>query len=109
MRLPRRPWQLRSAALALALLLCWLVQSLVPAVLSGVEEAAGDLSWRLGASGQPERRIVVVDIDEASLKEVGTWPWPRATTADLAERLAKAGAAVQVYDIGFSDAKEGDA
>ncbi|MFO1326911.1 MAG: adenylate/guanylate cyclase domain-containing protein [Rubrivivax sp.] len=109
MRLPRQPWQLRAAALLLALALAWLVQSLVPSVLSGIEETAGDLAWRVGASAQPERRIVVVDIDEASLKELGAWPWPRATTADLAERIARAGAAIQVYDIGFSDAKDGDA
>ena len=109
MNLRRQPWHFRAAALLLAAVLALAVQWLVPSVLANVEEMAGDLAWRLGASPQPERRVVVVDIDEASLKDVGNWPWPRAKTAELADRLAAAGATLQVYDIGFSDTKDGDA
>ena len=105
----KQPWQFRAVALLLALALAMLAQWLAPGAVRGVEEMAGDLTWRVGASPQPERRVVVVDIDEASLKEVGPWPWPRAKTAELAERLTAAGALLQVYDIGFSDPKEGDA
>ncbi len=108
MRRRKQPWQFRSAALLLAAVLALLVHGAVPSVLSGVEEMAGDLAWRVGASTRPERRIVVVDIDEASLSAIGRWPWPRATIADLADRLSRAGAAVQVFDIAFADAKEGD-
>lgn len=103
-----RPWRLRSAALVIAALVVACLQWLAPQALSGVEEQAGDLAWRVGASAQPERRLVVVDIDEASLREVGPWPWPRSTLAQLALKLGQAGAVVQAYDINFSDAKEGD-
>lgn len=104
----RKPWQFRIAALLFAALLTVLVQSTVPGVLRAVEEAAGDLSWRVGALDEPERRVVVVDIDEASLQEIGPWPWPRETTAALAARLSSAGAALRVFDIGFPDPREGD-
>jgi adenylate cyclase len=30
-----------------------------------------------------ERPVTIVDIDEASLKEIGQWPWPRTIVADL--------------------------
>lgn len=43
--------------------------------------------------------VRVVDIDEASLKEYGQWPWPRTRLAELVERLKAAGAAVVVFDI----------
>jgi adenylate cyclase len=109
MSLNRQPWHFRSVALLLAAVLAWALQALAPSVLSRVEETAGDLAWRVGASAQPERRIVVVDIDEASLKAVGPWPWPRTVTAELVDRLNAAGAAIQVFDIGFSDPKDGDA
>jgi adenylate cyclase len=108
MALRRHPWHFRAVALLLAGALALLVQWLAPSVLAAVEEMAGDLSWRVGASAQPERRVVIVDIDEASLKETGPWPWPRTKTAELADRIHAAGATLQVYDIGFSDAKEGD-
>ena len=35
----------------------------------------------------PDPRILVVDIDEASLTALGPWPWPRDRLADLAEIL----------------------
>ena len=105
----KRSWHFRAAALLLAAVLALLLRWAVPGAFDQVENLAGDLAWRVGSSSQPERRVVVVDIDEASLKEVGTWPWPRATMADLAERLNRAGALVQVYDISFSDPREGDA
>ncbi|MBS1187379.1 MAG: adenylate/guanylate cyclase protein [Burkholderiaceae bacterium] len=34
-----------------------------------------------------EQRIVIVDIDEASIDAVGTWPWPRQFTAKLSQNL----------------------
>jgi len=42
---------------------------------------------RLHASDAPEDRVAVIDIDEASLAAVGTWPWPRARMAALLETL----------------------
>ncbi len=103
------PWRLRVVVLLLAALAVALLQWLVPEVLVRVEQMTGDVSWRLGASAKPERRVVVVDIDEASLKQIGPWPWPRQTMAKLAQRLEEAGTVVQAYDINFSDEREGDA
>jgi adenylate cyclase len=41
----------------------------------------------LNASIESENRIVVVDIDEASIAAIGPWPWKRSTIADLVETL----------------------
>jgi adenylate cyclase len=35
----------------------------------------------------PEPRVLVVDIDEASMAELGPWPWPRSRLADLVDIL----------------------
>jgi adenylate cyclase len=102
------PWYFRIAALLLAVAAVWMVQWLAPSALSQLEAMTGDVAWRAGATQRDERRVVIVDIDEASLRKVGPWPWARTTMADLAERLSQAGAAVQVYDIGFPDARPGD-
>lgn len=103
------PWRLRAAVLLLAAVAVAMLQGLAPGVLQRVEAVVGDFSWRLGADSKPERRVVVVDIDEASLKQVGPWPWSRETMAKLSQRLEQAGALVQAYDITFPDAKDGDA
>lgn len=102
------PWRLRAAVLLLAAMVVSVLQLAAPAALVQLEQVFGDLNWRLGASSRPERRVVVVDIDEPSLKQIGPWPWPRATTARLAQKLEEAGAVVQAYDITFSDTKDGD-
>jgi len=43
--------------------------------------------------------VRVVDIDEASLKTYGQWPWPRTRLAELVDRLDRAGAAVIAFDV----------
>lgn len=43
--------------------------------------------------------VVIVDIDEDSLKAVGQWPWPRNVLADLVTRLQQQGAAAIGFDI----------
>ncbi len=51
------------------------------------DEWLRDSFVRLHVSDEAERRIVVVDIDEASLAIAGPWPWPRARLAALLESL----------------------
>lgn len=104
----RHPWRLRLGALLLAAVVAWLPTLLFP---NGVDAASGTVSdalWRIGAAHTAERRLVVVDIDEASLSELGPWPWSRETMAALSRQLSKAGALVQAYDITFSEDKPGD-
>ncbi|UUZ72741.1 CHASE2 domain-containing protein [Polaromonas sp. P1(28)-8] len=43
--------------------------------------------------------VRVVDIDEASLKAYGQWPWPRTRLAELVQRLDEAGTAAIAFDV----------
>jgi len=45
--------------------------------------------------------IVLVKIDDASVRQVGRWPWPRRDHAQLADALTKAGAKRIFFDITF--------
>ncbi len=51
----------------------------------------------------PQVPVRIIDIDNASLEEIGQWPWPRTIVAKLNDRLTEAGAAVIGYDIIFSE------
>lgn len=103
-----RPWHLRAAVLVLAAAMVALLQWRAPGLFERIDQQYADLVWRLGAEGDAERRVVVVDIDETSLKEVGPWPWSRQTIAQLSQRMQEAGAVVQVYDVFFPEARDGD-
>jgi len=56
---------------------------------------------------QPDKDIIIVDIDEASLaamaKEYGRWPWPRQVLGEFLEHLEGQRPRAVVFDILFSD------
>jgi EAL domain-containing protein (putative c-di-GMP-specific phosphodiesterase class I)/CHASE2 domain-containing sensor protein len=73
--------------------------------LIGFGEVAED--WlrvaRNGLHRHPaSRNIVVLTIDDKSLHEIGNWPWPRSTDAQLVDRLSSAGVKHIFFDVNFS-------
>jgi adenylate cyclase len=52
---------------------------------------------------QDKSPVIIVDIDEKSLAEVGQWPWPRTVVADLITSLRDQGVAVIGFDIVFAE------
>lgn len=94
---------LLATALTLAVSVFWAEP------FSRIEAIVGDQLWRLiGSSTNRERRVVVVDIDEASIARYGAWPWPRELTAELLNRLSEQGVEQRIVDIAFPETKPGD-
>lgn len=93
-----------------ALFSVWvLIDVLVMQVTGGMARSSFDAMVRARVLvASPDPRIVIVDIDEASLarmgKEFGRWPWPRDTLATVLEHVEKQQPAAIVWDIVFSDA-----
>jgi adenylate cyclase len=64
------------------------VLGIVPiGALHRLEDNLYDARLRLTMAARHEPRIVIVDIDEKSLAEVGRWPWSRHRVAELVDRL----------------------
>ncbi|MFB3302550.1 CHASE2 domain-containing protein [Pseudomonas sp. AMR01] len=51
-------------------------------------------------------RILLVTIDDQSLKQLGQWPWPRSLHADLIDRISAAQPAGILFDVIFSEPGE---
>lgn len=51
----------------------------------------------------PDSPVVIIDLDEASLKEVGQWPWPRNLLAQMTLNLFKMGVRVVGFDVIFAE------
>ncbi|MFC0132769.1 CHASE2 domain-containing protein [Massilia eurypsychrophila] len=82
------PGLIRAAlALTAILLTVWAQWGAAPTSSVLANEWLRDAFVRLQASTAPEPRVLVVDIDEASLATLGAWPWPHARVADLVETL----------------------
>jgi adenylate cyclase len=62
-----------------------------------------DLFQVLRPRPQTTHPVVIVDIDEASLKSIGQWPWPRTILADLVTRITQAGAVAIGFDVIFAE------
>jgi signal transduction histidine kinase/CheY-like chemotaxis protein/HPt (histidine-containing phosphotransfer) domain-containing protein len=82
--------------------------TLYPRLASWLEDA---LQRRLAAS-LPMERVVVVDIDEASMERLaprlGAWPYARDVYAKVQRFLAASGARAVAYDILFAEVRDGD-
>lgn len=53
------------------------------------------------AAAPPSDKILIVEIDERSLAEIGSWPWKRATHAQLIEKISNARPIAIGYDVLF--------
>ena len=82
--------------------------TLYPRLASWLEDA---LQRRLAVT-LPMERVVVVDVDEASMERLaprlGAWPYTRDVYAEVQRFLAASGARAVAYDILFAEAREGD-
>ncbi|HEY7055689.1 MAG TPA: CHASE2 domain-containing protein [Vicinamibacterales bacterium] len=74
-----------------------------PAFLAQMDDRVYDALVRSTPAAEPDKRIVIVDVDERSLSAVGQWPWRRDQIAQLITRVRELGAAVVALDIIFAE------
>jgi adenylate cyclase len=74
-----------------------------PPLIEEIRFQAFDFFQALKPRVAEQRPVVIVDIDEKSLKALGQWPWPRTRVADLITRLTKLGAVVIGFDVVFAE------
>ncbi|HWD22160.1 MAG TPA: serine/threonine-protein kinase [Burkholderiales bacterium] len=71
-------------------------------LIPSLERKAYDLGV-VATSRQPLERIAVIAIDEASLENIGRWPWSREILANMTDKLAAAKAKVIGNTVLFSE------
>ncbi len=57
---------------------------------------------------EPSDDIVIIEIDDRALSEIGNWPWDRARHAELIDQLATYGPKLTVVDILFVDPSQSE-
>jgi len=76
-------------------------------VLERLDNIIYDTRLRATMPGTLDDRIVIVDIDEKSLAEVGRWPWGRNRLAELTDELFdRQKVAILGFDVVFAEADE---
>lgn len=70
-----------------------------PLVLERFDLLSRDLVFKLREAPPPPADVLVVAVDEQSIKRHGRWPWPRELQGRLIAALKEQGAAVVALDI----------
>ncbi|NJD08682.1 MAG: CHASE2 domain-containing protein [Methylococcaceae bacterium] len=91
-------------ALGATLTLAWCLAGLCfPDLLERAENVVADRQVGLLPEHPPSREPVIVEVDEASLRAFGQWPWPRYQVAKLLESISEAGAVGVGVDALFAE------
>ena len=76
---------------------------LSPSFFELVELKALDVRFKNKFTVKPGDEVVILTIDEKSLKELGRWPWPRSVMARLVDSLTAYDVKVIGFDIVFAE------
>jgi adenylate cyclase len=97
-------WFTSARALCVVLLIALIFLRITnPAALEELRLRAFDIFQVIKPRVATQRPVVIVDIDEESLRKLGQFPWPRTRVADMITRLTGLGAAAIGFDIIFSE------
>ena len=98
--MPKRKVSRRLIVVPIAIGIAFSLLYLVPA-WRDLEHGAYDLFLRLKPAVAEDGAIVLLDIEDASIDKIGTYPWPRGLLAHGLEALAELGADYVVFDIEY--------
>ena len=74
-----------------------------PVLIKTLRLSAFDFYQVIKPREYTKQPIAIVDLDEASLREFGQWPWPRTRVAELIDGIAELGGVATAFDIVFSE------
>ena len=83
----QRVFRIALSALFVGLFLLHVTRIVEFGFISNIENFTYDVRLNYTLPKTKDPRIVIVDIDEKSLAELGRWPWPRNTMADIVNTL----------------------
>lgn len=98
----------KRVMLSFVLLVLVAMLSLIPVVRDS-EMRVADTFFRLGPRPSQPSAVLLVLIDEDSLRQYGRWPWSRELLSQLTDNLTQRGAAVIGLDILMSEPQSAEA
>ena len=75
-----------------------------PPQMQSLDSSLRDIFFQIRGEIPTSDQVVIIDIDEKSLAQLGQWPWERNLIAQLLEKLAKNGAGMIGMDMVFAEA-----
>ena len=89
----------------LSLILALALSAYAVGLLRPLDDGLAQLRFRL-LDRPASQSLTVIEVDVASLRAAGTWPWSRARWGQAIDNLTNAGAELVAFDVDFSAASE---
>lgn len=74
-----------------------------PVSLQALDNSLRDILFKLRGDIPTSNQVVIIDIDEKSLAQLGQWPWEREHVAQLLNQLTQDGVGIIGLDIVFAE------
>ena len=91
------------SAVALLSILLSLLYSYIPKTLESFDNRLRDYMFILRGEVPDSGNVVIIDLDDKSLKEIGQWPWGRDTVSKMLVNLTDAGVGLIAFDVVFAE------
>ncbi len=97
-----RQWPIALTGIVV-LILFFFVHLYNPRFLNAIVLQSQDMLIARHAVPPQSDGVILIDIDDESLRSIGQWPWARILVAQMADRLWDMGANVLTFDVAFSE------
>lgn len=74
-----------------------------PGPIEALRQRSFDIYQLMHPRAVRQDLVTIVDIDEASLRALGQWPWPRTVMAEMLSRIVEQGGTVIGFDVLFPE------
>ncbi|MFZ5762111.1 MAG: CHASE2 domain-containing protein [Thermodesulfobacteriota bacterium] len=97
------PFKVGCLVVLAAVLLFYSFGQQKPLLLAALDNRVTDAMFRWRGTMPTSSQVVIVDLDEKSLRKIGQWPWPRHTVARLITTIGSAQPKAIGLDIVFAE------
>lgn len=77
-------------------------------IFKAIEQKSMDVRFQIRGKRDPGDEIVIVAIDEKSIKKLGRYPWPRRYVAQFVDRITDTGARLLALDVMYAERQNVD-
>ncbi len=77
-------------------------------IFKAIEQKSMDVRFQMRGKRDPGNEIVIVSIDEKSIRKLGRYPWPRRYIAEFVDKITESEARLLALDVIYSEAQNDD-
>jgi len=99
----KEKWKVLTVAFFIIVMIVGGAYLFLPEYFQSLDSRVRDFYFKIRGNEKVSDSVIIVDIDEKSMKALGQWPWERDKFAQILVNLTNAGSGIIGLDIVFSE------